>query len=129
MAARGEFYHGTVAGLLPGDLITPGHEPVHAVSRPGRVYFTADPAWALVYACHAMHAGGWQKVARVYEVRPLASRTFRDFSLFGGAPCVARWSCQPLAVLGEVRLDERLGHLAARLRAGQGTGAADGDGR
>ena len=75
------YYHGTVADLQPGDLITPGHGANYVASKSGRVYFTTDRAWALLYA---LDSSAEDCPPRVYEVRPTASRTFHDFGLFLG---------------------------------------------
>lgn len=122
------WYHGTNAHLEPGDLITPGHELNFEESNPRRVFFTSDPAWALVYALRVVVMfGTCGHYGHVYEVRPLAGRTFRDWNMFWGPELAdrrARWSAQPLEVVREVtvslsaarralRLTERMGELAA----------------
>lgn len=121
------WYHGTAAHLASGDLITPGHEPNFEESNPRRVFFTADPAWALMYAIRIVAMfGTCGHYGHVYEVRPLASRTFRDRNRFWGelADRRARWSAQPVEVVSEVtvslatakralRLTDRMGQIIA----------------
>jgi hypothetical protein len=107
------WYHGTVARLMPGDLIVPGKEPNFEASHQRRVYFTPDRAWAAFYAVNVSRANG---APHVYEVDPAARRTFRDYSLVllprPGERAVydprARWSCQPLAVVREIPLTHAL---------------------
>jgi hypothetical protein len=109
------FYHGTLAALQVGDLVMPGCPANFAPSVPNRVYFTTDRAWAFLHAYIAARKNDWPALPRVYEVRPHARRTFRDFSLYDEIPCIARWSCQPLSVLREVPVTTQLMRRAARI--------------
>ena len=98
------WYHGTGMVLDPGDLILPGCDPRMNLSRPGRVYFTSDLLWALGYAVI-------DPDPHVYQVVPLALRTYRDVTSFCGViDHDARWSCQPLVVAGEVSIPADIRH-------------------
>ena len=102
------WYHGTAGEFDPGDYIDPGHAPNWDISRTGRVYFTGDVVWASIYAIRAAYPD--PAACRVYEVRPVAKRTFRDANRFcrlDGLPDdlrdgQSRWSCKPLMVIREV---------------------------
>jgi hypothetical protein len=111
------WYHGTTAELAPGEQITSGHTANFQCSHPRRVYFTADAAWAATYAVNVSRDGG---EPHLYEVSPIARRTFHDFSLVGGvADRHARWSCQPLTVIRELPVDlpilAKVGRLITRM--------------
>ena len=65
-----QWYHGTTAasGLDVGDMITPGHTPVHEISSSQHVYFTSNQGAARKYAGNA--AGGYKPGMRVFSVEP-----------------------------------------------------------
>lgn len=65
-----QFYHGTsvASGLDVGDMLTPGHAPMHDISSPDHVYFTDNGGAARKYASYA--AGGYKPGMRVFTVQP-----------------------------------------------------------
>jgi hypothetical protein len=105
-AESGPFYHGTVADLRPGDLLSAGFRSNY---RPdvvmNHVYFTVlrDGAGLAAELAAELAPGG--RVPRVYRVEPLG--TFEDDpnvtdKMFPGNPTRSYRSTEPLRVIDEI---------------------------
>ena len=109
---EGPFFHGTVADLRAGDLLTAGHRSNY---RPeivmNHVYFTAAVDGAGLAAEVAAELAGGGRSPRVYRVEPTG--TFEDDpnvtdKKFPGNPTRSYRSREPLRVLSEVTSWTRL---------------------
>ena len=106
MLDEGPFYHGTIADLRPGDLLTVGFRSNY---RPevvmNHVYFTALRDGAGLAAEIAAELAKWEAVPRVYEVEPTGpfenDPNVTD-KKFPGNPTRSYRSSAPLKILREV---------------------------
>jgi hypothetical protein len=103
---EGPFFHGTVADLRTGDLLTPGRRSNY---RPdvvmNHVYFTALRDGAGLAAELAVELAGGEGTPHVYEVEPTGP--YEDDpnvtdKKFPGNPTRSYRSTAPLRVVGEV---------------------------
>lgn len=101
----GPFFHGTVADLRVGDVLTAGRRSNY---RPeivmNHIYFTADVNGAGLAAEIASELGGGVAAPRVYVVEPTG--TFEDDpnvtdKKFPGNPTRSYRSSHPLRIVGE----------------------------
>jgi len=115
----GPFFHGTVADLRPGDLLTAGRPSNY---RPeivmNHVYFTALVDGAALAAEIAAELAEGNPVPRVYRVEPTGP--FEDDpnvtdKKFPGNPTRSYRSRPPLRVVGEVAHWTRLTHEALQV--------------
>jgi rifampin ADP-ribosylating transferase len=102
----GPFFHGTLADLRPGELLTAGHRSNY---RPdivmNHVYFTALVAGAGLAAELAAELAQGDAVPRVYSVEPTGP--FEDDpnvtdKKFPGNPTRSYRTTAPLRILGEI---------------------------
>jgi rifampin ADP-ribosylating transferase len=108
----GPFFHGTVADLAPGELLTPGRSSNY---RPeivmNHIYFTALVDGAGLAAEIAADLAQGQPAPRVYRVEPTGpfenDPNVTD-KKFPGNPTRSYRSREPLRVLGEVTAWTRL---------------------
>lgn len=103
---RGPFYHGTIADLRPGDVLTAGFRSNY---RPeivmNHVYFTALRDGAGLAAELAAELATGERTPRVYEVEPTGP--FEDDpnvtdKKFPGNPTRSFRTSEPLRVIAEV---------------------------
>jgi rifampin ADP-ribosylating transferase len=115
----GPFFHGTIAELGPGDLLTAGRRSNY---RPeivmNHVYFTALVDGAGLAAELAAELQGGRATPRVYRVEPTGP--FEDDpnvtdKKFSGNPTRSYRSAEPLRVLGEAHGWTRLSPEARRV--------------
>jgi rifampin ADP-ribosylating transferase len=108
----GPFFHGTVADLRVGELLTAGHRSNY---RPeivmNHIYFTARIDGAGLAAEIAAELAGGDAVPRVYQVEPTGA--FEDDpnvtdKKFPGNPTRSYRSDAPLRIVGEVAVWTRL---------------------
>ena len=111
-AEPGPFFHGTIADLTVGDLLTAGRPSNY---RPeivmNHIYFTSRVNGAGLAAEIAAELGGGAAAPRVYEVEPTGE--FEDDpnvtdKKFPGNPTRSYRSTAPLRVVAEVTEWERL---------------------
>jgi hypothetical protein len=108
----GPFFHGTIANLGIGELLTPGHRSNY---RPeivmNHIYFTALVSGAGLAAEIAAELAGGSTCPRVYAVEPTGpfenDPNVTD-KKFPGNPTRSYRSSAPLRVLGEITEWERL---------------------
>lgn len=106
MAEEGPFFHGTIADLRVGDVLTAGYRSNY---RPevvmNHIYFTARQEGAGLAAEIAADLAGHGAMPRVYEVEPTGA--FEDDPnvtdrKFPGNPTRSYRSNAPLRVVGEI---------------------------
>lgn len=116
---EGPFFHGTIADLRVGDLLTAGYRSNY---RPevvmNHIYFTATVDGAGLAAEIAAELAGGGAVPRVYAVEPTG--TFENDpnvtdKKFPGNPTRSYRSSAPLKVIGEITHWTRLTPEALRL--------------
>ena len=108
----GPFFHGTVADLRPGELLTPGHRSNY---RPeivmNHIYFTALVDGAGLAAEIAAELVEGEAVPRVYAVEPTGAFE-NDPNVtdkkFPGNPTRSYRSSAPLRIVGEITEWRRL---------------------
>jgi hypothetical protein len=107
LSDEGPFFHGTVADLQSGDLLTPGRASNYRSEVVmNHIYFTALRDGAGLAAEIASELATGSPVPRVYEVEPTG--VFEDDpnvtdKKFPGNPTCSYRSTYPLKVVGEVK--------------------------
>ncbi len=102
----GPFFHGTIADLSVGDLLTPGHRSnYHPEIVMNHIYFTALVDGAGLAAELAAELAGGQALPRVYRVEPTGEFE-NDPNVtdkkFPGNPTRSYRSTAPLRIVGEI---------------------------
>jgi Rifampin ADP-ribosyl transferase len=112
--ARPPFYHGTRAGLKPGDLIAPGYSSNYGKRKQASWVYLTGTLDAAIWGAELAAGDG---PGRIYVVEPTGAieddpnLTDRKFP---GNPTLSYRSREPLRIIGEVA--EWQGHSPERLK-------------
>lgn len=84
-----QFYHGTTASLVPGDMVLPGKKTHHRISSAEHAYASTSQSGAWEYAEMAQEDNG--QAARVYKVAPVGPHEPDPNDHWGGHRSTSGW--------------------------------------
>jgi Rifampin ADP-ribosyl transferase len=109
------FYHGTRAGLKPGDLIAPGYSSNYGKRKQALWVYLTGTLDAAVWGAELAAGDGPGRIYLVEPTGPIEDDPNLTDKKFPGNPTLSYRSREPLRVTGEVA--EWEGHSAEQLKA------------
>ncbi len=98
----GPFYHGTKAGLKPGDLLEPGHSSNFGERRRANYLYLTATLDAATWGAELAVGEGPSRIYRVEPTGPFEDDPNLTDKKFPGNPTRSYRTREPLRVLGEV---------------------------
>ena len=113
-AIPNRFYHGTRAGLKPGDLIAAGYSSNYGAQKPASWVYLTGTFDAAIWGAELAQGDSRERIYIVEPTGPIFDDPNVTDKKFSGNPTQSYRSREPLVVVGEVT--EWQGHPPERLK-------------